>query len=602
MRLITIITICTLWGTVCSPFAVYGQNTKKQKKVTHLDLSQADSLQAEAFFIEATQEYLNNNYDKAISLYEKVKNSYPKESSLYHQIAKCYHAKSNLAEALKYDGIAIELSPKNRYYYLQLGDYLREIKAWNELENCFTKMLNNCNGVDLYYYDLANIHVYLYRNIKYQFPHGNVPKKESKAMANHYAKALTAFDEYEKRLGIDSEAILDKQEFLILAGKNDLAIIEGKKLVNLYPNKGSYAIKTAQIIKQENGAEAALKYLLDINNKQNFDKGINKIIVSYFIQQEQYKELNTFLDKSISKPDYSILDKVDLLTITAESTQKVIISNKILKKSDSLQKQYPKNINLAYLSADILYFKREYKNARTKYLIALDQEPKLKKGWQKIIEIDVTLENSENLTNDLSLAILHFPKEANFNAQLGLVNIQNGKPQNAIDYLTKASKQTNRTELKVRYFGLIALSYQDLKQYKKSDSIFEEALVISPNNDIILNNYAYNLSERKAHLNKAKSMAKRLTLLYPNQPNYLDTYGWVLFQQEKYKEASIFLEKAASQSQNAEIYEHYGDVLSKLDRVNEAKKWWQKAIDHNADNSEELIKKIKFISREYTNK
>ncbi len=593
MRLITIITIGTLWGTICSPFAVYGQSNKKQKKLTALELSQADSLQADALFIEATQEYLNNNYDKAISLYDKVKKSYPKESSIYHQIAKCYHAKNNLAEALKYDGIAIELSPQNHYYYLELGDYLREIKAWNELENCYSKMLNNCSGVDIYYYDLANLHVYLYRKIKYQFPHGNVPKKESKTMANHYAKAISSFDEYERRLGIDSEAILDKQEFLILAGKNDLAIIEGKKLVSLYPNKTSYAIKTAQIIKQEIGTVAALDYLLEINQKQNFDKSINKIIISYFVQLEQYKELNTFLDQSISKPQYSILDQVDLLTLTAESTQEPITSHKILELSNNLQKQYPKNVNLAYLSADILYFKKAYKNAREKYLIALGQDPNVKKGWQKVTEIDITLENSEYLANDLNLAILHFPNDVNFNAQLGLVNIQKGKPKEAITYLSKASIHTNRPELKVRYFGLIAQAYQDLKQYKKSDSIFEEALIISPNNDIILNNYAYYLSERKAHLNKAKSMAKRLTLLYPNQPNYLDTYGWVLFQQEKYKEASIYLEKAASQSQNAEICEHYGDVLLKLNRVDEAKKWWQKAIDNNADNSEELIKKIK---------
>jgi len=90
-------------------------------------------------------------------------------------------------------------------------------------------------------------------------------------------------------------------------------------------------------------------------------------------------------------------------------------------------------------------------------------------------------------------------------------------------------------------------------------------------------------------------MAKRLILLNPNTPAFLDTYGWVLYQMEQYKEASLYLEKAASQSNDADIFEHYGDTLFALNRKQEALVWWKKAAKTKG-NSESLSSKIKRAS------
>ncbi|MBQ8045055.1 MAG: hypothetical protein IJ269_01735, partial [Bacteroidales bacterium] len=35
---------------------------------------------------------------------------------------------------------------------------------------------------------------------------------------------------------------------------------------------------------------------------------------------------------------------------------------------------------------------------------------------------------------------------------------------------------------------------------------------------------------------------------------------------------------------SATLYEHYGDTMYKLDRPDEAKKYWQKALDVNNEN------------------
>jgi tetratricopeptide (TPR) repeat protein len=108
-----------------------------------------------------------------------------------------------------------------------------------------------------------------------------------------------------------------------------------------------------------------------------------------------------------------------------------------------------------------------------------------------------------------------------------------------------------------------------------------------------LNNYAYYLSLRKENLEKAEKLAKKTNELSPNNRNYMDTYAWVLFQQKKYIDAEYLLETATKMGPpKADILEHYGDVLFKLNKVDAAVDQWNKAKQAGG-NSDELLLKIK---------
>ena len=73
----------------------------------------------------------------------------------------------------------------------------------------------------------------------------------------------------------------------------------------------------------------------------------------------------------------------------------------------------------------------------------------------------------------------------------------------------------------------------------------------------------------------------------------MDTYGWILFQQKKYKDAELWLGNAAKMGpKNPNIIEHYGDVLFKLNKLEEALIQWNSAKQAGGA-SENLLKKIK---------
>ena len=77
----------------------------------------------------------------------------------------------------------------------------------------------------------------------------------------------------------------------------------------------------------------------------------------------------------------------------------------------------------------------------------------------------------------------------------------------------------------------------------------------------------------------------------PEEPAYLDTYAWVLYQMKSYERAKLFLEKALLKSKDATIIEHYGDVLFHLGDKKEALNQWKRA-KQGEGYSELLDKKI----------
>ncbi len=61
----------------------------------------------------------------------------------------------------------------------------------------------------------------------------------------------------------------------------------------------------------------------------------------------------------------------------------------------------------------------------------------------------------------------------------------------------------------------------------------------------------------------------------------MDSLGWVLYRQERYEEAVGPLEKAVKQpgGDDATLWDHLGDVYDKLNRPEDARKAWERALE-----------------------
>lgn len=108
--------------------------------------------------------------------------------------------------------------------------------------------------------------------------------------------------------------------------------------------------------------------------------------------------------------------------------------------------------------------------------------------------------------------------------------------------------------------------YYFLGRHEESFREYDRILRKSPDNVLILNNYAYYLSLEDRNLHKALKMSQKAVTADPENAVYLDTYAWILYKQKKYAAAKACFKKAIlyGGKEHPEILRHYAEVLDKL--------------------------------------
>jgi len=121
---------------------------------------------------------------------------------------------------------------------------------------------------------------------------------------------------------------------------------------------------------------------------------------------------------------------------------------------------------------------------------------------------------------------------------------------------------------------------------------YDKALKLDPKSALLKNNYAYRLALARADLDKALTMIDEVLKEGSESAHYLDTKGFVLFQQNKFAEAMQLFEKAfALRSNDKIITEHIGDGYLKTGNKEKAVEYWKKARELGSTNKN-LDKKI----------
>ena len=137
--------------------------------------------------------------------------------------------------------------------------------------------------------------------------------------------------------------------------------------------------------------------------------------------------------------------------------------------------------------------------------------------------------------------------------------------------------------------------YHQLGENKKAYLAYDKALGINPRYVPVLNNYAYFLSMEGKQLKKAYAMSKITVEQEPDNPTYLDTFGWILYLQGKPLEAKPFFKHAMlyGGKDSAVILDHYAEVLYALKEYDLAFVYWMQAQAKNDGEIEGLDEKIR---------
>ncbi|MFP4056062.1 MAG: tetratricopeptide repeat protein [Candidatus Brocadiia bacterium] len=149
--------------------------------------------------------------------------------------------------------------------------------------------------------------------------------------------------------------------------------------------------------------------------------------------------------------------------------------------------------------------------------------------------------------------------------------------QKAIETMARAvelAPSGKRTE----YTLLLASLHDDLGDYERSEKILLRAYERNPEDPMVLNHLGYFYAERGKKLDQAVRLVQRALRYEPLNGAYVDSLGWAYYQQGKYEQALELLLRAVTFEEDAVIRDHVGDAYFKLDKVEEARQAWQKAL------------------------
>ncbi len=123
------------------------------------------------------------------------------------------------------------------------------------------------------------------------------------------------------------------------------------------------------------------------------------------------------------------------------------------------------------------------------------------------------------------------------------------------------------TRYRFMMLSLLGDMYLDKGDLENCYRVYDEALLLAPENAYILNNYAYTLSVNNGDLRKAERMSRKTIEKEPDNATFLDTYAWILHLQGQDFLAEFYIKKAMENQVTGKedpiLKEHYDIITQK---------------------------------------
>jgi Flp pilus assembly protein TadD len=138
--------------------------------------------------------------------------------------------------------------------------------------------------------------------------------------------------------------------------------------------------------------------------------------------------------------------------------------------------------------------------------------------------------------------------------------------------------ETPRTAHWVLYYTR-GISNERADDWEAAERDFREALVLQPDQPLVLNYLGYSLVEKQQSLDEALAMIETAVRGQPDDGYITDSLGWVLYRLGRYEDAVAPMLRAVELTpDDPVINDHLGDVLWKVGRTREAEFQWRRAL------------------------
>ncbi|MFA4980232.1 MAG: tetratricopeptide repeat protein [Sphingobacterium sp.] len=273
--------------------------------------------------------------------------------------------------------------------------------------------------------------------------------------------------------------------------------------------------------------------------------------------------------------------------------------DQLLELVNILVEVHPRIAESHMAKGQVLWLKDDKTAAQSSLAVAVIMNPYQIDAWRMLMSLDMDKGEFDQAIAHGGEALHYVSNNATILYFTSMAYLMKKDMENSRKFMEAAlnNAQEESPFLQANIYGGLGDIYNSLKMYKASDAAYIEAIRLDSTNVTAMNNLAYYLSLRKERLDDATKYAAMATKLQPNNGTFEDTYAWVLFADGKYDDALVWIQKALKNTnpQTSVLLEHYGDILIKLGKTNDAIKQWNLALEKGVDSDENKLKLKKKI-------
>lgn len=528
-----------------------------QEKAPQADA--ADSTRT-ALFFSALRDYNSGSYADARENFQKLLSVDPENDAAYYYLANIALRTDDIASGELYLKKGIELDTANYWYMDMLGQIYIKNKKMKEAIGVYEQLMEMYPKKSAVYYSLVN----LYLGAQETENAKEILRKIEATQGKSEGVALTYFNIYRMEqnwegalnylVEFDREFQSPRVECLIADMYADryndsLAIRYYDKALETDSQYAPAMYGRAEVYRMK-GDYA--KFFTDIKPFLS-NPSIDPQMKTEYLKQ--ILQVPNFMQRFRTQLD-SIMTDIELAH-PADTTSNLFLASYWGQGGDNNKcKELLKKNHLLYPDKYSTLFQ---------YIIAIYQ-----------------LEEWENLEQEASEALKRYPRDPDIVQLRGIARFQQKKTDAAIESyreMEEIALARKDTAALITSYSVMGDLYYEKKESKNAFASYRKALKLNPNENGVLNNYAYYLALEGKNLKLAYQMSRKTIESEPDNPTYLDTFGWILFLMDKPLEAKAQFKHAMlyGGTESAAILDHYAEVLFKLGEQDLAFIYWNQA-------------------------
>ena len=556
--------------------------------VPRSSLTSEESLRYNYFFFEAMNQQNAGHYDAAFDLLNRCLDINPNAAEAWFYLSMYQGEFGHDSLALASMEKAARLRPDNATYQEQLAQHYLNARQYDKATAVYEQLAENFRQRS----DVLQMLIRLYQQNK------------------NYDGMIDVINRIEEIEGANEEITLSKMRVYEMKGDKKAAWNALKALSDKHPSDLNYRVMMGNWLMQNNRQKEAYKIFADALKEEPDNGYVQASMYDYYRESGQDSLARKMMLDIIVSPKASTESKAIMMRQAIQENEQLGgDSTAILALYDKILQVNPKDSDMAEMRVAYMTLKQmptDSINGAIRQLLAIAPEnagARLQllgsylrsKDWDSVIAI----------CNEGSR---YTPEEMAFYYYEGLAYYQKEEHEEALGSFQRGVaqvKENSNKELVSDLYYFMGDLYHQKGQENKAFVCYDSCLQWKDDHVPCLNNYAYYLSVKGQDLHRAELMSYKTVKEEPQNATYLDTYAWILFMQERYAEAKIYIDQAVAcdtdSVQSSVIIEHAGDIYYKNGEPEKAISYWEKALESEPENRDLLERKIrekKYIKEE----